>query len=120
MSLNNIVKVDYGKLVSITDASGRDCAKEEERKFMGRSGLLLHLVSADYPGDTFFKFYASEPTDLLSKEVLTTEIGRLSKSRKRDTYSLRTRLQETYTFHNEYDLTPDEKFFLRIRAGLEK
>lgn len=114
MSLSNMVKVDYGKLISITNLYGQDCTKEDEKKFIGCSGLILYYVSDNYPGKTFFQFYPSD-----SKAVLTTEIGQLITNRKKDITSLKTRFDRIFVFSGDYILTPDEKWFLRIRAGVE-
>lgn len=113
-----IEKADFGYLRRITDLSGNDCPDEEEKDYVGYCGLILTLVSEyEAPGREFVKFYPNVPKAIF-KEELTTHVGRITKTL--DTLILQSRFDKKYVFYRDYDLTPDEKFILRIRAGLEK
>ena len=112
-----IIHTDYASLKTITDLNGRQRLNDHEKGYIGLSGLLLTFVSEfKAPGREFLMFFPYDPQGVLT-EPLKTQVGRIEKTS--DSIILRSRLNDKYLFDWEYNLTPDEKFILRIRAGLE-
>ena len=107
---------EFGSLQKITDLFGKDCTSVEERKYIGYPGMILILISEHQaPGQKFIRFYPYDKAGVFT-DTLTTPVGRITKTL--DTLVLQSRFDTKYLFSREYNLTPDAKFILELRAGI--